>query len=50
LIAHHLAKLAAATLMCHFLHDIPGICYAIQPGQTGLLVPAKDEGALTEAI
>ena len=30
--------------------DIPGIRCAIQPGQTGLLVPAKDEGALTEAI
>jgi len=30
--------------------DIPGICCAIQAGKTGLLVPAKDEGALTEAI
>ena len=30
--------------------DIPGIRCAIQAGQTGLLVPTKDEEALTEAI
>ncbi|NJR50761.1 MAG: glycosyltransferase family 4 protein [Leptolyngbyaceae cyanobacterium CSU_1_3] len=30
--------------------DIPGIRCAIEAGQTGLLLPAKDEVALTEAI
>ncbi|MBW4539546.1 MAG: glycosyltransferase family 4 protein [Myxacorys chilensis ATA2-1-KO14] len=30
--------------------DIPGVRCAIQAGQTGLLVPAKDEVALAEAI